>query len=82
MVFWLTPPPSTVHVVYGCPLKARDHYFHVNCFTCVICHRQLMTGDQLFVLNDHLFVCKEDYYAGMYPIEENSFSISKQNKVF
>ena len=41
-----------------------------------------MTGDQLFVLNDHLFVCKEDYYAGMYPIEENSFSISKQNKVF
>ena len=22
MVFWLNSPPSTVHVVYGCPLKS------------------------------------------------------------
>ena len=45
--------------------KARNHYFHVNCFTCFICHRQLMTGDQLYVINDSVFVCTEDYNPGM-----------------
>ena len=59
--------------------KARNHYFHVNCFTCVICHRLLMTGDELFVINEHVFVCKEDYYsAGMHlNIEDDCLSTSE-----
>lgn len=54
--------------------KARDHFFHVSCFVCVICHRQLMTGDQLFIINGHLFVCKEDCFAGSRFQNGNHFS--------
>ncbi|CAG0879887.1 unnamed protein product, partial [Cyprideis torosa] len=43
--------------------RARDKVFHVACFTCSVCHRQLATGDQLYVLGDR-FVCREDYQSG------------------
>jgi len=41
--------------------KARDKVFHLNCFTCTICRRQLSTGEELYVLDDNKFICKDDY---------------------
>lgn len=44
--------------------KARDKVFHLNCFTCCICRKQLSTGEQLHVLDDNKFICKDDYLLG------------------
>ena len=44
--------------------KARDRVFHLNCFVCLVCRKQLLTGDQLYVMRDGGFVCQEDYLAG------------------
>ena len=46
--------------------KARDHYFHVNCFTCYVCRRELHTGDQLLICGNNAFICKQDYLTGNY----------------
>lgn len=40
--------------------KPRDKVFHLNCFTCCICRKQLSTGEQLYVLDDNKFVCKDN----------------------
>ncbi|XP_043483778.1 LIM/homeobox protein Lhx5 isoform X2 [Leptopilina heterotoma] len=44
--------------------KARDKVFHLNCFTCLVCRKQMSTGEELYVLDDNKFVCKEDYLSG------------------
>lgn len=44
--------------------KARDKVFHLNCFTCMVCRKQLSTGEELYVLDDNKFICKEDYISG------------------
>ncbi|XP_024083382.1 LIM/homeobox protein Lhx5 isoform X1 [Cimex lectularius] len=44
--------------------KARGKVFHLNCFTCMICRKQLSTGEELYVLDDNKFICKEDYMTG------------------
>ncbi|XP_073994892.1 LIM homeobox 1 isoform X3 [Rhodnius prolixus] len=44
--------------------KARDKVFHLNCFTCMVCRKQLSTGEELYVLEDNKFICKEDYMTG------------------
>ena len=41
--------------------KARDKVFHLKCFTCFVCRKQLLTGEELYVVDDTKFVCKEDY---------------------
>lgn len=38
--------------------------FHLNCFTCLVCRKQLSTGEELYVLEDNKFICKEDYLNG------------------
>lgn len=38
-----------------------DVVYHVDCFTCVVCGRQLATGDPLYVLQDGRFVCRDDW---------------------
>ena len=35
--------------------------FHLKCFTCFVCRKQLLTGEELYVVDDTKFVCKEDY---------------------
>ncbi|XP_037726794.1 LIM/homeobox protein Lhx1 isoform X1 [Drosophila subpulchrella] len=47
--------------------KPRDKVFHLNCFTCCICRKQLSTGEQLYVLDDNKFICKDDYLLGKAP---------------
>ena len=31
-------------------------------FICAICHRELETGDEFFIVNGHLLLCKDDYH--------------------
>ncbi|KAH7728049.1 CEH-14 protein [Aphelenchoides avenae] len=42
--------------------KANGHIYHVNCFLCVICKRELSTGDQFYLIpTDGRLVCRTDY---------------------
>ncbi|XP_066589727.1 LIM/homeobox protein Lhx1 isoform X3 [Prorops nasuta] len=43
--------------------KAKDKVFHLNCFTCMVCRKQMSTGEELYVLDDEKFVCKQDYLS-------------------
>ncbi|XP_061787760.1 LIM/homeobox protein Lhx5 [Nerophis lumbriciformis] len=43
--------------------KARSKVFHLNCFTCMVCHKQLSTGEELYVVDENKFVCKDDYLS-------------------
>ncbi|XP_054611106.1 LIM/homeobox protein Lhx1-like isoform X1 [Dunckerocampus dactyliophorus] len=42
--------------------RAKSKVFHLNCFTCVMCNKQLSTGEELYILDEFKFVCKEDYH--------------------
>ncbi|XP_076053777.1 LIM/homeobox protein Lhx5-like [Oratosquilla oratoria] len=44
--------------------KARDRVFHLKCFTCCVCRKQLSTGEELYVFDENKFVCKQDYMNG------------------
>ncbi|KAL5017473.1 hypothetical protein ScPMuIL_007062 [Solemya velum] len=41
--------------------RARSKVFHLKCFTCMICRKQLSTGEELYILDENKFICKEDY---------------------
>ncbi|KAJ7995859.1 hypothetical protein DPEC_G00231090 [Dallia pectoralis] len=43
--------------------RARSKVFHLNCFTCMMCNKQLSTGEELYILDEFKFVCKEDYLS-------------------
>ncbi|KAG0422933.1 hypothetical protein HPB47_001285, partial [Ixodes persulcatus] len=47
--------------------RARSKVFHLKCFTCLVCRKQLSTGEELYVLDEHRFVCKDDYLARQQP---------------
>lgn len=44
--------------------KGRDKVFHINCFTCLVCRKQPSTGEELYVIDDSKFLCKDDYLNG------------------
>ena len=41
--------------------RAKDRVFHLNCFTCCICRKAISTGEQLYVVDENKFMCKQDY---------------------
>lgn len=41
--------------------RARSKVFHLKCFTCMVCRKQLSTGEELYVLDENKFICKDDY---------------------
>ncbi|VDK48446.1 unnamed protein product, partial [Anisakis simplex] len=42
--------------------RANDHVYHVACFQCVICKRELRTGEEFYLIpTDGRLVCKTDY---------------------
>ncbi|VDN60407.1 unnamed protein product [Dracunculus medinensis] len=42
--------------------RANEHVYHVECFQCVICKRELRTGEEFYLIpNDGRLVCKSDY---------------------
>jgi len=44
-------------------MKAKSHIFHVDCFRCVVCARQLVSGDEFAVRPDARLLCKADHEA-------------------
>ncbi|XP_077986677.1 LIM/homeobox protein Lhx3-like [Glandiceps talaboti] len=43
--------------------RAQDNVYHLQCFACIMCNRQLATGDEFYLMNDNKLVCKPDYEA-------------------
>jgi LIM homeobox protein 3/4 len=43
--------------------RAQDNVYHLQCFACVMCSRQLNTGDEFYLMEDRKLVCKPDYEA-------------------
>lgn len=41
--------------------QGPQQVFHLNCFTCMVCNKQLSTGEELYVIDENKFVCKDDY---------------------
>lgn len=42
--------------------KVHDHFYHVHCFKCVACQKEMVTGDEFYLLpQDGKLVCKQDY---------------------
>ncbi|XP_034934411.1 LIM/homeobox protein Lhx3-like isoform X2 [Chelonus insularis] len=41
--------------------KAQDYIYHLPCFSCAMCSRQLDTGDEFYLMEDRKLVCKPDY---------------------
>ncbi|XP_077162363.1 LOW QUALITY PROTEIN: LIM/homeobox protein Lhx3 [Paroedura picta] len=41
--------------------RAQDFVYHLPCFSCVVCRRQLATGDEFYLMEDSRLVCKADY---------------------
>ncbi|NXW39761.1 LHX1 protein, partial [Nyctiprogne leucopyga] len=52
--------------------RARSKVFHLNCFTCMMCNKQLSTGEELYIIDENKFVCKEDYLSNSNSAKENS----------
>jgi LIM homeobox protein 3/4 len=44
--------------------RARENVYHVECFQCSTCRRQLDTGDEYFLLENGKIVCKEGTHKG------------------
>ncbi len=41
-------------------MRARNKIYHIDCFRCVACSRQLIPGDEFALRDDGLF-CKADH---------------------
>ncbi|XP_044728561.1 LIM/homeobox protein Lhx3 [Chrysoperla carnea] len=51
--------------------RAQDNVYHLQCFACVMCARQLNTGDEFYLMEDRKLVCKPDYEAAKAKGDEN-----------
>lgn len=54
--------------------RARSKVFHLNCFTCMMCNKQLSTGEELYIIDENKFVCKDDYLTNMSVKDTNLLS--------
>lgn len=41
-------------------MRAQKSVYHVGCFCCCVCEKQLQKGDE-FVLKDSQLLCRNDY---------------------
>ncbi|XP_035291429.1 LIM/homeobox protein Lhx3-like, partial [Anguilla anguilla] len=41
--------------------RAQEFVYHLHRFVCIVCKRQLATGDEFFLMEDSRLVCKADY---------------------
>lgn len=51
--------------------RAQDNVYHLQCFACAICSRQLNTGDEFYLMEDRKLVCKPDYETAKAKGEQN-----------
>uniref|UniRef100_A0A8C9QC86 LIM zinc-binding domain-containing protein n=1 Tax=Spermophilus dauricus TaxID=99837 RepID=A0A8C9QC86_SPEDA len=61
--------------------KARSKVFHLNCFTCMVCNKQLSTGEELYVIDENKFVCKDDYLSSS-SLKEGSLNSGMEASAF
>ncbi|CAI8057951.1 LIM/homeobox protein Lhx1 [Geodia barretti] len=41
--------------------KAMDKVYHLSCFSCSLCRKELQTGEQLFLVQGEKFLCEKCY---------------------
>ncbi|CAF3641756.1 unnamed protein product [Adineta steineri] len=41
--------------------RANEFIYHLQCFSCLICHHHFRTGEKFYLINDQKLVCKTDY---------------------
>ncbi|CAH1786602.1 unnamed protein product [Owenia fusiformis] len=41
-------------------MRAQSNVYHLKCFQCITCHKQLVMGDRFGLVNNNL-VCEQDY---------------------
>ena len=41
--------------------RANEFVYHLACFACLICHQQLKTGNEFYLVADQQLVCRADY---------------------
>ncbi|XP_055636071.1 LIM/homeobox protein Lhx3 isoform X2 [Toxorhynchites rutilus septentrionalis] len=63
--------------------RAQDNVYHLQCFMCSMCSRQLNTGDEFYLMEEGKLVCKPDYEAakakGLY-LSDGSLDGESSNK--
>ncbi|XP_053666728.1 LIM/homeobox protein Lhx3 [Anopheles marshallii] len=63
--------------------RAQDNVYHLQCFMCSMCSRQLNTGDEFYLMEDCKLICKPDYEAakakGLY-LSDGSLDGESSNK--
>ncbi|XP_065080539.1 LIM/homeobox protein Lhx3 isoform X2 [Ochlerotatus camptorhynchus] len=63
--------------------RAQDNVYHLQCFMCSMCSRQLNTGDEFYLVDDGKLICKPDYEAakakGLY-LSDGSLDGESSNK--
>ena len=47
-------------------MRAKNKIFHLDCFRCVACEKQLIPGDKFALRREGLF-CKEDHQVEIHP---------------
>ena len=52
--------------------KAQGNLYHRECFCCVVCKKQLSTGNEFYLRQDKKLLCKEDYEAAKRKIVADS----------
>nr|CAD7460916.1 unnamed protein product [Timema tahoe] len=60
--------------------RAQDNVYHLQCFACVMCSRQLNTGDEFYLMEDRKLVCKPDYEAAKTKGEQSGLDGDQPNK--
>ena len=51
--------------------------FHLKCFTCMMCRKELSTGEELYILDENRFICKEDYISSKLSGKIVKFNMSR-----
>jgi LIM domain len=65
--------------------RAQENVYHLQCFACSLCSRQLNTGDEFYLMEDRKLVCKPDYEAAKAKGKSNfvtDFKGIKTNRCF
>ena len=44
-------------------MRAKSNIYHVTCFRCTVCCRQLVSGDEFSLRDDAQLLCKTDHEA-------------------